>query len=219
MHEEHLKHIDQFLPKYLSPRAKESLFSNLKKNFPNSDDPNRLYKRLKDITTYYQGDGILDIPFSVLNTKNKCFDIKYFKGAILSNTCDISTDNRREYKPFVNIAAIYDLKDFTKYLKEQRVSEDKIKVFLKNLRANILSSLFYLPKLEVSGEVIMAESFIRFDHTTCLPIDFINEDKYDKQYQSLGGDRIYTFSNYGFYLFLFKLSVHYCRIREGVFRD
>ena len=78
--------------------------------------------------------------------------------------------------------------------------------------------MFYLPEKKNGQNVLLEESFVRFDINVTLPISIFSGGTYDNSYAPKG-DRLISFSNYGFYLFLIKLSVHYCRFREGVFRD
>ncbi len=220
MNEDHLEYLRQILPKYLSSEHQDNLFRSLSEDFPNSDNPLRLYRELDEKEYFYQGDGIIDIPFSNLNTESHSFDLNNLPGAILSNTCDITSENERIYPPNVTFGAIYPLEEFTEFLNKIDVSAEKISSFVSNVRKNIISTLFYLPEIKNGKKVLLPESFIRFDQTTTLPIEFINnDDRYNKEYVRKDGDRIFTFSNYGFYLFVFKLSVHFCRFREGVFRN
>lgn len=91
----HLEYIRTYLPKYLSPKQQDNLFRVLKENFPHSTNPNKVYLRLADTSVFYQGDVIIDVPFSVWNSTNASFDTKYYTAAILSNTCDINPQNLR----------------------------------------------------------------------------------------------------------------------------
>ena len=219
MIDEHLAYITEYLPRYLSNDKQKSLFASLKSEFPFSKNPEKVYKELQDKSVFYQGDAIIDIPFSRLNVQEKKFDLKTLTGAIISNTCDIASTNKRNITPYVNLAAIHRIDEFSAYLKSTNISDLKITEFVENIRNNIVSTLFYLPEIKSNGTIIFHESFIRFDETTSLSIEFLNEGKFDKNYIRNNGDRVYSFSNYGFYLFLFKLSVHFCRIRESVFID
>lgn len=218
MIENHIEYIERFLPKYLSKDLRESLISNLKEEFPFSNDPYKLYKRIEEKEVFYQGDGMIDIHFSRLNVQKKGFDLKYLPAVIISNTCDIASENDRDYPPYVNFAAIYKLEDFITFMQRIGVKQKRIETFKTNLKNNKITSLFYLPEYRVEGKEIISESLIRFDDTSSIPCHIINE-KYDKSYKQDNGDRLFSFSDYGFYLFLFKLSIHYCRIREGVFRN
>lgn len=217
--ENHLDFIKNYLPKYLTPDLKDNLFNVVKSDFPNSNNPNILYINLKNDNLLYQGDCIIDVPFSIFDKNENKFESLYQCGVILSNTCDISPENLRIGENMIQFAATCELNEYIEELKKNRISEDRVKNFIIDLKSNKISNLFYLPKKEIGNKVVMEESFIKFDSTVSLPINlFINDEVYNMKY-SPEGDRTYTFSNYGFYLFIIKLSIHYCRFREGVFRN
>jgi hypothetical protein len=79
---------------------------------------------------------------------------------------------------------------------------------ISDIRRQAVTHIFYLP----SGEGIKEESIIFFDRMNNCDNDLVDREKLSER-------RIFTLSNYGFYLFLFKLSVHFTRIREGVDRQ
>ncbi|MFD1553993.1 hypothetical protein DNU06_17245 [Putridiphycobacter roseus] len=208
-----LELIRAYLPKYLTPELSQNLFSIVSEHFPLSSDGKLIYCNNLESEFYYQGDAIVDIPFSVF--ANGEYKTNYLKGVIMSNTCDIASENDRIENSFVQFSSIFSLEEYISKLNEKKISENKIDSFLSNLKGNRISNLFYLPKIDK----VMDESFIRFDVNVSLPISIFEGETYDKDYKSNGGDRLFSFSNYGFYLFLIKLSVHYCRFREGVFRN
>lgn len=213
--DESYEFIRNHLPKYLTPELKDNLFKLVKENFPNTNN-NLIYCDDLDSEIYYQGDLLIDIPFSYFNKGE--FNTTYSKGVIISNTCDISTENERLVKPIIQLAKIYELEDLIEQFKQDGHKQSKIEIFITNLKENRLSNLFYLPKKIKNGNVLINESYIRFDENISLPIEIFESEVYNKKYYP-DGDRIFSFSNYGFYTFLIKLSVHYCRFREGVFRS
>lgn len=211
-----LELIRTFLPKYLTPELQENLFKTVQENFPLSIAPNLIYSRIPEIDYYYQGDCIVDIPFSNFNEGS--FETAYLNGIIASNTCDISPDNERLDLLNVQFASVFSLSEYIETLKSKNISQQRIDSFIVNLKGNRISNLFYLPEKKNGQDIILEESFVRFDLNVTLPISIFTGDTYDNSYAP-EGDRLISFSNYGFYLFLIKLSVHYCRFREGVFRD
>jgi hypothetical protein len=211
-----LELIRTFLPKYLTPELQENLFKTVQENFPFSTDPNLIYSQIPEIEYYYQGDCVVDIPFSSFNQGN--FETAYLNGIIASNTCDISPDNDRLDLPNVQFASVFSLNEYVETLKAKDISQQRIDSFIDNLKGNRISNLFYLPEKRNGVNIILQESFVRFDLNVTLPISIFTGDTYDNSYAP-EGDRLISFSNYEFYLFLIKLSVHYCRFREGVFRD
>jgi hypothetical protein len=205
-----------FLPKYLTPELQENLFKIVKEEFPFSTDAYKVYSEIPEKDYYYQGDALVDIPFSIFHSGS--FQTAFLQGIIGSNTCDISPENERLEQPNIQFFAIYNLREYLKILEEKGASEEKISAFQGNLKANIISNLFFLPEKKVENQLVLEESFVRFDNTISLPISLFQKERYNILYAP-EGDRLFSFSNYGFYLFLIKLSVHYCRFREGVFRN
>ncbi len=211
-----LELIRTFLPKYLTPEQKDNLFNLVQNYFPFTNDPNIIYSFLQETDYYYQGDCVIDIPFAKFD--NGKFEAAYLKGIIASNTCDISQENERIESANIQFSTVFTLSEYIEILKRKSIPQIKINTFLENLKCNRISNLFYLPEKIYNGEKVLEESFARFDSNVTLPISIFNDTKYNKSY-SPNGDRVFSFSNYGFYMFLIKLSVHYCRFREGVFRD
>jgi hypothetical protein len=211
-----LELIRTFLPKYLTPEQQDNLFKTIQEHFPLSTDPSQIYSKLSETDYYYQGDCIIDIPFS--NFHQGEFQTAYLTGIIASNTCDISPDNERFDLPNIQFSSVFSVNEYIAILNQRGVSEQRVKSFLTNLKGNRITNLLYLPEKRNGDEIIMEESFARFDTNVTLPMSIFNDTTYNKAY-SPQGDRLFSFSNYGFYLFLIKISVHYCRFREGVFRD
>lgn len=215
-HEEFIK---KFLPRYLTPEAKEKLLKNVQQEFPLSNNPNKLFRDHQETEIYYQGDGLVEIPFSRINRKEGKFDLLFHPAVVLSNTCDIAPENEnRLERPLINFASIFNLEEYIKILEKRKIKKDRIRSFLNDLKNNCISNLFFLPGMEREGDLVIPDSFIRFDYTVSLPEDLLYNEKISKEY-SPKGLRLFTFSDYGFYLFLLKLSVHFCRFREGVFRS
>ena len=67
-----------------------------------------------------------------------------------------------------------------KILDSKNISKDKIDKFLKDIRSNSINYLFYLPELKFGENIIIKESFVRFDSITSIPMKFFY-DKYDKK--------------------------------------
>jgi hypothetical protein len=208
--------IRTFLPKYLTPELQENLFKTALENFPSSSDPNLTYSRIADSNYLYQGDCVCDVPFALFNQGK--FDVAYLNGLVMSNTCDIAPDNERTDAPNVQFAAVIALSEYLERLRSKKIDESKIQNFIVNLKNNKISNLFYLPEKKNSDKLILQESFVRFDLNVTLASSIFTSVTYSLDYFPFGDRRI-SLSNYGFYLFLIKLSIHYCRFREGVFRN
>ena len=53
--------------------------------------------------------------------------------------------------------------------------------------------------------------YLFLDRINNCPIEAVSKEDIDKK-------RLFTLSNYGFYMFLVKLSIHFTRVREEVDR-
>ena len=219
--DEHIEIIRKYLPQYLSTQAQDKLIKDLSENFPESQDPFKIYRNLNEDNFIYQGDGIIDIPFAIFDSSSGEFEVAYQEGISMSNTCDILPDNEKTRLDIINVqfAGLFPLKKYISKLEEKNIGDDRIQSFIESLKNNHISNLFYLPERKHNEKVILPESFIKFDFNVTLPTSIFKSERYDLNYNENNGDRVFSLSNYGFYLFLIKLSIHYSRIREGVFRD
>ena len=204
--------IRKHLPSYLSAQQKEDLYQELRTSFPLSTDPAKMFTSKTGESTFLQGDGIWELPMTQWDSQEKRYVTTYFSASILSNTCDIYPENKRLIDPHVVVAAIFDLEGYLDFLRKRGEDDARIISFLDALKQNKISNLLYLPQ----RQNLLAESFIQFDFVSSFPISVL--DKYDNRLRP-DGDRFFTFSDYGFYLFLVKLSIHFCRLREGVIRS
>ncbi len=194
--------IKKYLPKYLSPEATEKLFQDLK------DFPENIHKRLygdvlEDENDVFQGDGIIDLP--VINLPDEI--VRKGKVMILSNTCDISLDNKRIFFPRIMYCPILRLSKFIEMLRKREITNERINQFVDVIKKQEVSSIFYLPQ----GGNLEEDYIAILENVNNCDIKVIQKEEIKKQ-------RLFSLSNYGFYLFLFKLSIHFTRIREAVER-
>lgn len=192
-----------YLPKFLSSESEQVLFSGLK-DFPNNID-SRLYTlSLKKEDTIFQGDGISNLLITNLpDTK-----IKPAKCMVLSNSCDISFNNSRNFKSHLVYAPIFNLKKYHDLLiKTSNKSANDIKSHISSIKKQRITQIFYLPKINNSLE----ESIVFLDRINSCSIEYLKPKDIPKE-------RIFTLSDYGSYLFLMKLSIHFSRIKDNVDR-
>jgi hypothetical protein len=192
------ENIKDYLPKFLSSSSNEELFSCLK-GFPNNID-SRFYSdyvfNIKD--TGIQGDGMEDFLF--FNWQNN--QMIKSNAMILSNSCDISFENKRTDTPFISYCPMISLAKSIEILKTKGKDISAIELSIKKQE---VTSMFYLPK----GQGLSEDKIAMFDRIQSCP----NNDE-----TRLKAKKIFTLSNYGFYLFLLKLSIHFTRIRDGINR-
>lgn len=197
-----LDNIVEHIPFYLTQDkdAKEGFVKNLE-NFPNN---------INYYTPHYpndelQGDGWEGLDIIDVVTSKKIS----VKGIILSNSCDISTENKRDLPPNITFAPIVKLEAYRDKLIKAGVSQKQIKSKIEAIKKQQVTSLFYLPE-----EGDFPESIVIFDDIRSIPIDYFQNRKSSKIVT-----KIFTLSQFGFYLFLFKISIHFCRFHEKVLRD
>ena len=189
-----------FLPKYLSEESTMGLFHELSQSPLNIDS--RFYSSpFLYPNAVLQGDGLDGMLLVNLP------DTKIGKGkaVIISNSCDVDTSNPRLFASSICYCPIINLNKYEDMLKSKYpdLSGGKISQHIQEIRAQRVSQIFFLPS---AGE-LREDSFVFFDR-----ICSCNNLSIDRT--TLDSKKIFTLSNYGFYLFLFKLSIHFTRIRE-----
>ena len=190
-----------YLPKYLSAESQERLFKELGQ-FPANIDSRLYTTKLKDERTVFQGDGLARVWVSNLPDPT----VREARVMVLSNTCDTAPENESLMGPRLIYCPIISLPRWEEALRQQaRIPSTE---FLANIRAQKVSTMFYLPKNNALGE----EAIALLDRINNCDLQKLNLDE-------LTGTRLFTLSDYGFYMFLFKLSIHLTRIREGVSRN
>jgi hypothetical protein len=193
--------IKKYLPKYLSAEATKELFSDIE-NFP--DNLKRIYSNsLVGETEIFQGDGLRDIPVIKLPDKR----IKIGPVIVISNTCDTSPSNKRWEIPKLIYCPITKLTNYVELLKKKSIPEDRIQNRIADIRKQYVSTIFYLPK----GANLPDECVALLDSVNSCDVSILNP-------QEIGNKRLFSLSNYGFYVFLLKLSIHFTRIRETINR-
>jgi hypothetical protein len=115
-------------------------------------------------------------------------------------------NNTRLYPTTMLYTPIVQLNNYIKVLAQYGASEEKIKNHISDVKAQKVSSMFYLPSI---GE--LGESVVFFDRLLHVSQKYVDR-------KTVQTRRLFSLSDYGFYLFVFKLSIHLSRIREGVDR-
>lgn len=195
-----LESIEKQIPYYLTEDAKKGLTQAL------NDFPQNTQYYLSQSTelsdTLLQGDLFAELPVQHGS------ETKHIKGIILSNSCDISPDNKRELPVNVLFAPLVSLELYTKKLAAADVTENAINSKIEMIRQQKITNIFYLPESPDDGrpECIVYLDQVYFLRTAIL-LKILEE-----------GKKISTLSQVGFYIFILKLSVHFCRFHECVHR-
>jgi len=190
-------HVEKFLAPYLREDRKAGFLEALK-DFPpkkpfycNLDDPDPL-----------QGDcwsGVTVIDFGTGSRDQ-------VKGLVLSNSCDVASDNQRHRPVGLNFAPIIALVNYRALLMQGLRDPSKVESHMADVRDQKISSIFYLPDVGELG----GESLVLLDNVHTVPLDYFSRQA-DKR-------RIFALSDVAFWLFMFKLSFHFCRLHENVDR-
>ena len=203
-----IEEIKKYLPQYLSASATVSLFEELKQ-FPSNIDQRIYTERLKGESIIFQGDGLMGLLYVNLPDTTS----KPLLGMIFSNTCDIDTQNDRLFDARISFAPVFNLSKYKRALIEKYVNSNKktihaIDSHINDIKKQNISQIFYLPQ----GSGLENDSIVFLDRINNLPSGYFSKNQ-------ILENRLFTLSDYGFYLFLFKLSVHFTRVRESVQRS
>ena len=197
--------IKQFLPKYLSPESSQKLFAELEQFPGNINDSLYSYSLIED-QDVFQGDGIRNLPIVNLPVPG----IKEGPVMVLSNTCDTSVENERTriYKPRLIYCPIIKLSGYIEFLKtDQGLKEEQIATQIQAIKRQEISTFFFLPE----GAGLPEDCLAMLDRANNCQFAHLKQ-------VNIKEARLFSLSNFGFYLFIFKLSIHLTRIREAIDR-
>lgn len=186
-----------FLPKYLSPGGRRDLFAELSR-LPETHS----YYATNSLGELLQGDGWESVDF---------FDIEagaqsQIKVVVLSNTCDVASENPRNIPIRVTVSPLIRVRRLISLLQHHGVSDAEVDEKLRTIRRQEISNIFYFPK----SATVDDEYVVFFDNVQSqLPTTFMG---------NTGKHRIFSLNQAGFWYFLLKLSIHFCRANEGVIR-
>lgn len=192
----------KYLPKYLSEENYNNLLAELK-SYPQNID-NRMYTSYLENNIVYQGDGLKEMPFADMANIEK--GIKKVNCLILSNTCDMDLANSRPFPASMMYAPIISLANYTSMLRIQGINDNKIENNVLNLKQQKITQILFLPaNSQIDDSVVFLDRIQHVDNR------YVNRD-------TLKEKRLFSLSDYGFYMLIFKLSVHFSRIQEKVNR-
>ena len=155
------------------------------------------------VDTMLQGDGWRGFEvFSFVSGKRHSV-----RGIVLSNSCDVNPENRRDLATRVTFAPLVKLSAYRSMLKRSGIDPAKIRDKIAAIKAQRTNSIFFLP----AGGSLKADYLIRFDEVQSMPLE---------AHEKCGNrEKLFTLSDTGFYMLIFKLSIHFCRLQEDVKRN
>lgn len=99
-----------------------------------------------------------------------------------------------------------DLQKYVENLQMKNIREDVIINHVKDIRKQAITSMLFLP-----ANSKMPDSIVFLNRITSVDNSYFSREELNKK-------RLFSLSDYGFYMLLFKLSVHFSRIQEKVNR-
>ncbi len=186
------------IPYYLSQKARENLAVALDQ-FPRKIDYYiNLYKE-----EFLQGDCWTSVEILRFEDGSK----KFIKALLLSNSCDATPENKRDLPTKLSFASMVKLERYVDLLKNAGIDQKQIATKIIAIKEQKVTSLVYFPK----GAALEEDYIALLDDIHTVPSQaFIRRNEKTK---------LFALSNVGFYLFVLKLSVHFCRLHEEVVRD
>ncbi|MBK6008805.1 hypothetical protein JJB11_22135 [Ramlibacter ginsenosidimutans] len=185
-----------FLAPYLTSERKEGFLKELKQ-FP----PKRIYTTINDPDPL-QGDGWVGC--TVVRFEDGKRD--QIKGVVVTNSCDVAGDNKRATPVNLSFAPILLLHKYHDLI-EKGLGKQAADDHVREVREQKISSIFYLPDTGDLG----GESIVLLDVVHTIPLSAFQKEERKA--------RLFSLSDVGFWLFLFKLSFHFCRFHENVDRS
>lgn len=191
-----LDQVRLYLPQYLSPERQQDLWKDLH-SFPAG---RTIYSDRNDYPHFLQADGwrgFVAINFDTLERRS-------VSGLVLSNSCDVNPVNRRSITPSITFVPLIRLRRYMELLEASGLPPRQCQDIAETIRKQRSTSLMYLPSNNV-----MDESIANFGDVHSHPLNRFATTKHA---------RLFRLSDFGFYLFLFKLSIHFTRMLEDADR-
>lgn len=193
-----LQSIKDQIPYYLTQEAAKGLLDELKNYSDKTDFYTSRYPE-----EFLQGDGWHG--FTVFDFHTSAG--RPVKAMVLSNSCDISTDNAREMPSKITFVPLIKFNKLQKLFEDAGKDPQAVQQKMLSIREQKNTSFFFLPAQSSLPEDYVA--WLSDVHSMPSSV-FIDNAKRSK---------FFTLNMTGFYLFLFKLSIHFCRFHENLDRS
>ena len=191
------------IPYYLTSEDRQALVNDLKA-ISRGGTADYFLGQTRDVfkSDMLQGDGWRGFQLFMFDTGDRCS----VQGLVISNSCDVDPNNRRDLPARVIFAPLVKLATYEALLGKLNIEQRKIDEKLVAIRAQKTSNLFFLP----SGGPLADDHIVRLDDAHSMPVAAHSA--------ATDREKLFTLSNTGFYMFVFKLSIHFCRLQEKVNR-
>lgn len=206
------EYIERHLPAYLLRTDKQRIKDGLKQFFPEHRTGEIQYSDFFFVSEndyFMQGDLIESLPIVDWDFDNSTFNTAFGQTMLVSNSCDVSAGNERLSTKNALFAQVIPLQEYVNDLEESGTSKAQIDSLLSDLRNQKLTNVFYLPPNPLND----LEYLVFLDKICWFP-----SSEFVKKMPNIQKERFISLTNWAYYLFIFKLSVHFCRVPEEVER-
>lgn len=200
-----IEELERLLPPELTDQKKGRLREGLKQFFDPGNSQDKFYTDfyLPISHNYFlQGDLIREMRFPVFNKELRQYEKLYFDALLVSNTCDVDESNKCTVTKKAVIAKLIPVDTFIESLKELEV--ENAAEILTQVKNQLYSNIIYL-SIAKGNEDYLAY----LDDLSIIEKEELNTLKED-----IAINRIESLDYFGYYLFIFKLSYHLCRLPE-----
>lgn len=195
--------LQQQIPYYLTAQDRQTLVRELS-SISRGGTANYFLERSRDdfADVSLQGDGWRGFQLYLFETGER----RSVQGIVLSNSCDIDPDNPRDMPSRIIFAPLAKLSTYENILRRSGISDVAINEKIAAIRLQKTTNMFFLP----AGGSITEDYVVRLDDAHSMPAA--------AHFSDGNREKLFTLSNTGFYMFVLKLSVHFCRFQEKVNR-
>ena len=194
------EYLEQIFPVYLTDASKAKLAECLRDRAENHDYHASGWDGPDQPL---QGDGWQ--PLTIFDFVSA--ERRLVPGIVMSNSCDIDGSNESMRPRNVLFAPLVRLDTYEEILRTNGIEADRVEQHLQSVRRQEKTEIFYVP----AGREI-PECLVMLDDIHSQPLPSFLEG-------TQGIRRLFRFNNFGFYMFLMKLSIHFTRFGERIDRD
>lgn len=175
-----------------------------------------------ELPYFLQGDVLPKVKLPVWNAITGEFGTGIQDALIVSNACDCDLSNSREVPKTISLIPIYSLDKYLEGISTSTIQKDmtaggtidqanqKAKVKVEGIRRSIrlqqFTNVFFMP---ATNDGSIKDRIALLDRPF-----FYDAREWKKKYQELISSKEVSLSMWAYYLFIFKLSFHLCRLPE-----
>lgn len=195
--------LQKHIPFYLTSEDQQALVRELK-SIAGGGKADYLLGEYRDSfkSLMLQGDGWRGFQLFIFDSGER----RVVRGMVLSNSCDVDSENPRDVPARVIFAPLVKLSVYETLLAKSGIDAAKVQAKIASIKAQKTTNVFYLPACGTLDE----DYIVRLDEAQSMPVA--------AHVRSADREKLFTLSNTGFYMLVLKLSVHFCRLQEQVNR-